>query len=420
VIGFVVLERWADGVRCHRQTRVGQRSRLSGIGLVSAAVRLDAGKQLWGLVIRVYPGQCLSADRPTLPTYNASQHVGELTASYTGWAVKSIVLAKTEDKMRQVYRGVVLDRLEAQTGITAGSFFTEKELSRRAGELNDTQYIFSTWVMPKLSEKYIRKNLPNLRAVFYAAGSVKYFAEPFIACGVRIYSAASANAIPVAEFVTAQIILANKGYFQGQLKYKGRHFKASRRLVELHTGNYQSKVGIVGAGAVGTKIIELLKPYGIQVLVYDPYLDDERASRLGCHKVSLETVFEECQVVSNHLPDIESTKDMLGYAMFSKMQDAATFINTGRGPQVDERALVRTLRERPYMCALLDVTRREPLWPHSPFYRLKNVFITPHIAGSIGNEQSRMAEYMLEAFEKFESNEKSEHEVTRDMLGTMA
>ena len=77
-----------------------------------------------------------------------------------------------------------------------------------------TEYLFSSWGMPVLNEDEIKALLPALKAVFYGAGSVQYFARPYLHCGVRVFSAWAANAIPVAEYTVAQILLANKGDFQ--------------------------------------------------------------------------------------------------------------------------------------------------------------------------------------------------------------
>lgn len=338
--------------------------------------------------------------------------------------MKSIFLVKDTSKIDEVYSGGVLKKLVIKTGIDVTDIYTEKNVREEKGRFNEVEYIFSTWYMPTFSESDIREFFPNLKAVFYAAGTVKYFADPFLNCGIRVFNAVAANAIPVAEYVVSQMILANKGYFQAQLAYKKGLYKISYKkaysFAEKKTGNYNCNVGLIGAGMVGSKVIELLKPYNINVLVYDPYLDANRASQMGCKKVSLETLFMESQIVSNHLPDNKHTRGMITYELFSKMTESATFINTGRGAQVVEKDLIRILKERPYMCALLDVTKHEPLFPFNPLYRLKNAFITPHIAGSMKNELQRMVEYMIEAYESYIVGKPSKFEVTKEMLENMA
>ena len=281
-------------------------------------------------------------------------------------------------------------------------YLTKEQILDNPDSIKDCEYIFSTWYMPKFTEEEVAKYLPKLKAIYYAAGTVKYFAEPFLKKGVRVFTAASANGIPVAEFTASQIILANKGYFQAQRAYKWpiwrRGFLKARGYAERKYGNYGSKVGLLGCGAIGSKVVELLKPYKIEVFVYDPYLSDARIEALGVKKISLKELFRNCDVVSNHLPDIPETKGMINYELLSSMKPTATFINTGRGAQVDEKALNKVLRRHKDMCALLDVSSHEPLWPWSPLYRRKNVFLTPHIAGSLSNEVERMVEYMVRAY----------------------
>lgn len=275
-------------------------------------------------------------------------------------------------------------------------------------DVQKTKYIFSTWNMPIFSEAEVQKIFPNLKAIFYAAGTVKYFAKPFLKLGIHVFSASISNGVPVAEFVAAQVILANKGYFQAQKAYKTPFwrlsFKRGRKYTLAKPGNYQSKVGILGCGKIGARVIELLEPYDLEVLVYDPYVSDERIAELQAKKVPLNTLFEECDVISNHLPNIPSTKGIINYKPLSRIKDHATFINTGRGEQVIESELIKVLKQKPRACALLDVTTKEPLWPWSNFLRRPNVFLTPHIAGSFSNEIDRMVLSIYNSYINLKNN----------------
>lgn len=296
----------------------------------------------------------------------------------------------------------------------------KEDVQNRASELEDCEHIFSTWYMPRFTEEEVGKYLPSLKSLFYAAGTVTYFAEPFLKRGVRVFTAASANGIPVAEYTVSQIILTGKGYFQAQRAYKWpiwyRGFKRSRRFAERKFGNYGAYVGIIGCGAIGSKVIELLAPYKLEVYVYDPYLSDERAASLGVKCVSLEELFSTCDVVSNHLPDIPETRGLINEALLNRMKPTATLINTGRGAQVDEKALNKVLRKHKDMCALLDVTSHEPLFPWSPLYWRKNVFLTPHIAGSLSEEYGRMVEYMVQAYRDVHDGKRNACETTLDII----
>lgn len=281
----------------------------------------------------------------------------------------------------------------------------------------NTEFIFSTWGMPVFSSEEIKSCFPNLKAVFYAAGTVKYFAEPFLKNGVKVFSAWAANAVPVAEYTVAQIVLANKGFFK-TMRYTDN--AKARETLSNYSGNYGVKVGIIGVGMIGKLVAERLKDYDIEVLAFDKFLSDEKAEEYGVRKVTLEELFGECQVVSNHLADNEQTKGMLGKELFVKMPQYATFINTGRGAQVIEKDLIEVLKKREDLTAILDVTYPEPPDKSSELYTLKNCILTPHIAGSTGNEVGRMAQYMKDEYENLVNTNPCKYEVTLQMLETMA
>jgi phosphoglycerate dehydrogenase-like enzyme len=298
--------------------------------------------------------------------------------------------------------------------------FDEDLLEARKKDLQQVDFIFSTWGMFALTEEQIKEYLPNLKAVFYAAGSVQHFARPFLACSVRVFSAFAANAVPVAEYTLAQILLAGKGYFLAERLYKTKGHSQAAGYKRMMPGNYGEKVGIIGAGMIGKLVISYLKNFRYQILVFDPFLPQEKADELGVEKCDLETIFRECLIISNHLANNEQTQGIMNYKHFSKMRPNAVFINTGRGAQVVESDLVRALSEVPTRTAVLDVTWPEPVEEGHPFYTLDNVFLTPHIAGSIGDEVARMGQYMKEEYEKFASGKPCRYEVTVEMLKTMA
>lgn len=285
----------------------------------------------------------------------------------------------------------------------------------------DTEFIFSTWGMPTLFEEEIKASFPKLSAVFYAAGTVQGFARPFLACGVKVFSAWAANAIPVAEFSVAQILLANKGFFQLDKRYRASDFHKTQKYANKFPGNFGVKVGLLGAGMIGRKTIELLAPYKLQLMVFDPYLPEESARALSVCKVDLHTIFTECQTISNHLANNPQTVGMLDYSCFSLMKNNATFINTGRNAQVVKEDLVRAMKEFPDRTALLDVTDpTEPLPPDDILRSCENILITPHRAGSVVDEIFRMGEFMFEEYNSFILGKPTRYMVTEQMLATMA
>lgn len=331
--------------------------------------------------------------------------------------MKSLLIGRPED-IRRVYPASTLAALREEAGLESDAVLTRDGLSE--SRTADTDFLFSTWGMPALPEEEIARFFPKLKAVFYAAGTVQGFARPFLNRGVRVFSAWGANAVPVAEFTVSQILLANKGFFGAAALYSAGQIQAARKHAAAFPGNVRCKVGIIGAGMIGSMVIRMLRGRELEILVYDPFLPPERAAELGVRTVSLEELFSECQTISNHLANNPQTVGILNYPLFSRMPDNGVFINTGRGAQVVEADLIRALTEQPGRTALLDVTNPEPPEPDHPFYRLPNVCLTPHIAGSTGHEVERMSRYMLEEFRRVRQGEPALYEVTPSMLATMA
>ena len=317
-----------------------------------------------------------------------------------------------------VYDRRIKENLEGMVNLY-DAVVDRENLQEHASALELAEVAFSTWGMPPFTGEEIRKHMPGLKAVFYAAGSVQGFARPFLENGVKVSSAWHANGVPVAEYTLAQIILANKGFFQIAALAK-RDYAQAQKISGSFPGNYNIKVGLLGAGVIGARVAELLKPLDLEVLVFDPFLSRQRAKELGVGIAGLEEIFSSCQTISNHLANVPATVGMLNKTLFDRMPENATFINTGRGAQVVEKDLALALAEVPTRTAVLDVTSREPLESGNPLLALGNVFLTPHIAGSGGKEVTRMGQYMLDEFLRYERGEELRYNVTVKMLETMA
>ena len=324
-----------------------------------------------------------------------------------------------EPGIARVYDAATQAAMASMFDLDATVYTKEDVLCDR---LSEVEAIFSTWGFPVMTDAEISTHLPHLKAVFYGAGSVQAFARPLLRCGVTVVSAWMANSVPVIEYTVAQIILANKGYF-GASRLCSRD-AASRREATAHfaafRGNYDTPVGLIGLGAIGAGVAQRLRDYRLKVYAYDPYCSPEKANALGVELTDLEFIFETCLTVSNHTPNIPSTRGMLNYTHFSRMPKNGVFINTGRGAQVVEEDLIRALREEPARTAVLDVTHPEPPVEGHPFYELDNVILTPHIAGSAGAECYRMGAYMAEEAARYLAGEPLRYAVSEKMLETMA
>ena len=321
-------------------------------------------------------------------------------------------------QFNKVYTPAVLEKLGAY-GELSGRI-GRKDLAANAAFLAECEVAFATWGMPALTKEEIARYLPKLKAVFYAAGTVQYFARPFLESGVRVFSAYAANAVPVAEYAFAQITLAAKGYFQAAKIY---HALPLYALAHANTspGLFGCKVGLVGLGAIGQAVAEKLQSLpDVTVLACDPFVAPERAKELRVTLTDMETLFRECDVISNHLANKPELKNVFNARLFRLMKPHAVFINTGRGAQVSEGALALSLLRHPSRTFVGDVIKREYFPYGNPLFWCPNAVLTPHIAGSTGNEPQRMACYMTEELERYLAGEPAKYEVTLEMLELMA
>ena len=331
--------------------------------------------------------------------------------------MKIALFGSNRQKFSKVYTPEVLEKLSEHGELSP--IIDKKNIEEHKEFLKGCEIAFSTWGMPQFTKEEIAVYMPDLKAVFYSAGTVQYFARPFLESGIKVYSAFAANAVPVAEYTFAQITLAAKGYFQAAGYYRILPLR-SFGFANSATGNFGCKVGIVGLGAIGRMVAERLKALDVEVYACDPFVSEETAKSLGVTLVDMETVFRECDVISNHLANKPELENIFNYKLFKKMKKHSTFINTGRGAQVAEYSMALSLLLHPSRTFVGDVIKHE-IFPYaSPLFWVPNAVLTPHIAGSTGNEPQRMAYYMMEEMERFLSGTPTRYEITLEALERMA
>jgi phosphoglycerate dehydrogenase-like enzyme len=333
---------------------------------------------------------------------------------------KAIFLSAQPDRSRilfsRVYAAAQRGRLEALVELHPEILAPEDFRDGSLGPfLREVEYIFSTWGMPKLEESDLQR-LPKLKAVFYAAGTVQGFARPLLARGITVVSGWAANAVPVAEFTAAQVILALKNALPLSRAAAAAGPELYRRR-EV-TGAYGATVALISMGMIGRRAADLLRNFDLKLIAYEPYAKGEIP---GVELVSLDDCFTRGNVVSLHAPNLPATRRMIKRHHFESMRPNATFINTARGAIVDQEAMIEVLSKRPDLTAIIDVTDpHEPAPAGSAFYTLPNLFLTPHVAGSAGNEVARMAEYIIDELDRHLRGQPLKYAVTESMLETMA
>ena len=170
-------------------------------------------------------------------------------------------------------------------------------------------------------------------------------------------------------------------------------------------------VGLIGAGYIGRRLIELLKPFNVRILAHDPYLSADLAVSLGFTLTSLEAVLSEPEVVVCLAPLTPGTRGMLGRNEISSLRSGAVFVNVSRGLIVDSEALVERLAVGD-ITACLDVFDPEPIPVDSPIRAMPNVFLTPHIAGTTKRSYTRFFTEMVNELERHFAGHETLHNLT--------
>ncbi|GAA1915147.1 hydroxyacid dehydrogenase [Streptomyces durmitorensis] len=290
---------------------------------------------------------------------------------------------------------------------------------RARAVLQDVEVLVTGWGCPPL-DAAVLASAPRLRAVVHTAGSVRGHITP--ECwdrGIEVSSAAAANALPVAEYTVAMILLTGKHVME-----RAREYKATRRRddwlgLSRGVGNYGRSVGILSASMIGRRVMELLRPYDLQLLLHDPYVSDEEAKALGVRPVGIGELFASSDVVSVHTPLLPATRGLVGRELIAAMRHEAVLINTARGAVLDQEALTEAaLAGR--IRAVLDVTDPEVLPPDHPLWECDHVTITPHLAGSQGNEWGRLADLAVAELGRWAAGDGFAHAVRRERLAYLA
>ncbi|MCZ9351889.1 hydroxyacid dehydrogenase [Streptomyces mutabilis] len=290
---------------------------------------------------------------------------------------------------------------------------------RARSVLADVDLLITGWGCPRLDEDVLRA-APRLRAVVHTAGSVRgHVSQACWERGIEVSSAAAANALPVAEYTLSMILLTGKRVLERARDYRASRERGNWLRTPRGVGNYRRTVGILSASLIGRRVVELLRPHDVDVLLHDPYVSDADAAELGVELVGLPDLFARCDTVSVHTPLLPSTRGLVGRALIDAMRTDAVLINTSRGAVVDQEALTDAVlagRVR----AVLDVTDPEVLPPDHPLWDCENALITPHLAGSEGNEWRRLADLALAETTRWASGAGFLHPVRRERLAFLA
>lgn len=277
--------------------------------------------------------------------------------------------------------------------------------------------LLTGWGCPVLDAAALDR-APRLSAVIHAAGTVKHHVRPEVwERGIAVSSAADANAAPVVEFTLATVWLAARralgasaGYARGTVPSQAQRHGADGAVI-----------GVIGASRIGRGVIDGLvaSPADFRVLLADPYVSAGEATALGASLVDLDELCRASDIVTVHAPDLPETRHLLDSRRLGLLRDGAAVINTARGRLIDTAALTRHCADC-RIDAYLDVTDPEPLPVDHPLHSLRNVLLTPHLAGCQGTEVRRLGAYAVDEVERWVRGEPLRGRVHADDLTRIA
>jgi D-3-phosphoglycerate dehydrogenase / 2-oxoglutarate reductase len=254
----------------------------------------------------------------------------------------------------------------------------------------------------------ILDRLPKLKLIGVSRGGpVNIDMAAARARGVAVVNAPGRNASAVAEFTIGAILAETRNITRGhdalrRGEYRGDLYRADVAGRELS----EMTVGVIGYGAVGSRVVRLLKVFGCRILVADPYvqLSAEDVSD-GVIQAPLERVLTQSDVVTLHPRVTPETSQMINADALAMMKPDATLVNTARGPLVDYDALTSAMQQGHLRGAMLETFAVEPVPPDWPLLKLPNVTLTPHIAGASVKTVTFAAERIAEEVERYLAGE---------------
>jgi phosphoglycerate dehydrogenase-like enzyme len=282
--------------------------------------------------------------------------------------------------------------------------------------LSDADGIITTWYSPRIDEEILNAN-SKLKIIGHAAGSVADYISPeLFKRNIKVTSANLDMAHSVAEWCLMGALMGIRhvmnyskfGILGGELDWTGRH-----RCNTIQNAT----VGIWGFGAIAGELRKMLKPLSPgRVLVNSNHLSEFDAMRYDMEKTSLAKLFEKSDIIFLLAGLSKHTEGKIDAKLLTSIKDGALLVNAGRGPLVQENALINELSKERFT-GVFDVFHEEPLSVDNPLQNMSNVIMTPHNAGY----PSRMnyVSTILEEFDRFFNKTPLKHQIQVEKLKFM-
>jgi phosphoglycerate dehydrogenase-like enzyme len=218
---------------------------------------------------------------------------------------------------------------------------------------------------------------------------------------IRTVDVTNGSSYPVAEWALGLILLSLRNGGGNFRRIIAGDTKGVRQEKMALGGRLTGKrVGLIGGGHMGRRLIKLLRPFETEIWVHDPYLPREMAEALGFVQTSLDNVLSQCDIVVCLVPLTPGTRGMLSTREFALLRPGSIFVNVSRGAVVDSQALIERLKAGDIIAGL-DVFDPEPIPPDSEILHLPNVFLSPHVGWATGDPIRPFFALMVDELERF-------------------
>ncbi len=225
--------------------------------------------------------------------------------------------------------------------------------------------------------------------------------ENATARGIKVVNAPGRLAVPVSEFTVGLMIAEMKNIARSHQRMQAGNFEDGFSNSEYSVNLKGKNVGLVGCGMVGSRVANIMKAFEANVLIYDPYMPEEKIKEMGYTPMGLNDLCRESDVISIHFRLTPETRGLIGAEQFALMKPGCFLINTARAGLVDEDAMMDALTNKKIAGAGLDVFHQEPLEADNPLLTMDNVTITGHLAGHCADIFQMTVDIMMRALDHY-------------------
>jgi D-3-phosphoglycerate dehydrogenase len=271
---------------------------------------------------------------------------------------------------------------------------SEENLSKKIGEVDGILYL-QTMSYP-ITRKIIES---GKKLQFIQSAGVGYELIDLAAATDRdivVMNIPAATTVSVAEHTVALILACAKNLIQIHQSTIAGQWRVGALGLELRN----KTLGIVGFGRIGQEVAKIMKGFTMNILVYDPFIEEKDIRKMGGKKVDLDTLLQESDVVTLHAPLTKDTHELMNTEKLKLMKRSGILVNTSRGELIDEGALYKALADEQIRCACLDVFREEPVTKENPLLSLENIVLSPHMAVQTSDGVLRLMRQNGEQVEK--------------------